>query len=352
MKKNSFEHTFLWTEELYIDLNRVFKKPTRPLRVCLAVFFGIICLLWSYTFLLGTTIIFILFLMLFGSSLFPGITRLSFRKLSYLHEPISYGFDEKRLWCKNRKINVKASWDIVSLLEERKKWIWLPATGTPGFWFPICELVKSKKYYYLIELANIYGIKCHLSNSHDSNQKCSMKQQNQPAIFPKPRSFSLLASRRIVVDLRTSQVSGLIIQDLRDKVIQVFGQPEILESEGRMLYPSRGVAIDMMRNRVHAIYLWLSHEGLSEPFPKGAECFISCDVEVISEKGQALRISQQLNKDEIEAKLHQSGMIDGPDDDRTFGLYYIGKTIEDTYPSLYLSFEFGPSGLRGLWMTH
>jgi hypothetical protein len=351
MKKNSFEHTFLWTEEIYLDLNRVFGKQTKPLRVCLAIFFGIICLLWSYTFLLGATILFFLSLMLFGSSLFPGITRLSFRKLSYLHEPISYGFSKKILWCKNKKINVKASWDIASVLEERQNWIRIAASGTPCFWFPICELKKTNKYFDLIELANIYGVKYQQSKSHKSNQKRSMQIQDPPAIFPQPRDLSLLESQRIVVDLRTSQVSGLIIHDSRDNVIQVFGQPEIVDEE-RMLYPSRGVAINMIRNRVHAIYLWLSNEGLSEPFPKGADRFVSCNAEVIFENGQPLCITARLKKDEIEDKLHQPGMIDGPDGDGVFGLDYIGKTIEDTYPSLYLSFEFGPSGLRGLWMTH
>jgi len=155
--EHGFEHSLLWTEQLYVDLNSIFRLRARVFKLIVFIIFGLLCLFWAYTLLLGIAALFLVVFYFLGLLLFPGTSIHGYRNLAYLREQITYGFNDTHLWCKNTLIDVKVSWNAISIWQERQNWVRVAASGTPGFWFPIVELEKAHVYPRFIELCCCYG---------------------------------------------------------------------------------------------------------------------------------------------------------------------------------------------------
>ncbi len=159
MSSFNYEHSFTFNEELFVNLNSIFMKKTRPIRLVVTFLLGVVCLLWSVTFLIGILIICIGLLTSFSIKQLPATSANSFDKNKYLHDELTYGINEKELWLKGKDISVVVGWVNVVVWDERDGWLRLSANGTPAFWFKIHELKKHNVYKQVIELCEKHAVK-------------------------------------------------------------------------------------------------------------------------------------------------------------------------------------------------
>ncbi|MCP3926219.1 MAG: hypothetical protein GY714_26945 [Desulfobacterales bacterium] len=155
----------------------------------------------------------------------------------------------------------------------------------------------------------------------------------------------------ITVDLRTSKIAGMVLDEKREDLIRVLGEPE-LEYMDKLLYPTKGIAVDLIKDRLAVIYLWVDRQSLHEPFPGGgAEQFNPCNATVISLEGKSIDVTEGITQPEVESVMGKPYII-GPDKNGSFGMDYFGETkTDDINIPLFLRFDFSPSGFIGVWIT-
>ncbi|MGH1426465.1 MAG: hypothetical protein ACRBEE_00845 [Arenicella sp.] len=159
MKPFSYEHSFTFDEELYVNLNSIFLKKTKHIRLGLSLLLGAVCLFWTVTFLVGILIICLGALTVFSIKKLPATSANSFNSNKYLHGELIYGINEKELWIKGKDISVVVGWVNVVVWDERDEWFKLSASGTPTFWFQIEELKKHNIYEQVVELCEEHAVR-------------------------------------------------------------------------------------------------------------------------------------------------------------------------------------------------
>jgi hypothetical protein len=101
MDEFSFEHTHHLTEAEYLEIRsgdlglRRGSQLTRRVGVWLV---GVVCLLWTPSVLLGLAVLIIAGVHTFVPRLLPGTAARMYGNAKYLHEPITYGVDNARIW--------------------------------------------------------------------------------------------------------------------------------------------------------------------------------------------------------------------------------------------------------------
>jgi len=159
MNSFSYEHSFTFNEELFVDLNSLFMKKTRPIRLGLSILLGVGCLFWSVTFLIGILIICLGILTTFSIKKIPATSANNFHINQYLHDELTYGINEKELWVKGKDISVVVGWVNIVVWDERNEWFRLSANNTPTFWFKIDELKKYNVYKQVVGLCEKHAVK-------------------------------------------------------------------------------------------------------------------------------------------------------------------------------------------------
>ena len=153
----SFEHTLRFTEDLYVSLNTSFTKKSRPLRLLLVAGAGVACLFWSYTVLLGVALLIMAAMNVFLPSRVPGSVANTYRNLTYLHDELTYGVNEKELWLRSPGLNYEVSWEHVAVWSERAGWLKISAHNVPSLWFPADKLRDANVYDNIIYLCKRHG---------------------------------------------------------------------------------------------------------------------------------------------------------------------------------------------------
>lgn len=159
MKHFEFEHTHKWTEEQYVDLNRIFSKRTQWIVLIVAGMFGIFCLFWSYILFLGIFTLALVAIMLFMPHIVAGGSAYGYRTCPFLREKLTYGVSNQRLWLYGSMIEVRVPWASVHVWDEREGWLRISPIGSPALWFPVSKLKDAGIYDRTIELCQRYGVR-------------------------------------------------------------------------------------------------------------------------------------------------------------------------------------------------
>jgi hypothetical protein len=154
-----FEHTYKWTKDQYVELNRLFSKKTRWMRRILISSFGILCLFWSYTILLGIGTLAMVALVLFTPHIAAGSAAHRFLTSPFLQEKMTYGVSNKGLWMYGSLIEVRMPWNSVQVWDERDGWLRVCPNGSPPLWFPVSKLNDAGIYDQVIELCEENGVR-------------------------------------------------------------------------------------------------------------------------------------------------------------------------------------------------
>jgi hypothetical protein len=155
----SFEHTFRFTEDLYISLNSTLKRKSRPVRLLLVTVAGVACLFWSYTLLLGVALLIMVGMAIFLPSRIPATAANTYRNTAYLHDELTYGVNGKELWIRGPRLNIEVSWENVAVWDDRAGWLKISANHTPSIWFPTDKLREANVYDNIIDLCKRHGVK-------------------------------------------------------------------------------------------------------------------------------------------------------------------------------------------------
>ena len=140
MLRFEFEHTHKWTKEQYVELNSIFSKRTLWFVLIVFGLFGIVCLFWSYTLLLGICTLLLVAFMLFMPHMIAGVSAHGYRTCPFLREELTYGVSNRELWLHGSYIAVRVPWKSVRVWDEREGWLRISPIGLPPLWFPVSKL--------------------------------------------------------------------------------------------------------------------------------------------------------------------------------------------------------------------
>lgn len=155
----SFEHTFKFNEELYVRLNSLFTKKSKPLRLSLIAVAGVLCLFWEYSILLGVIILLLSIISLFLPSSLPGTVAANYRKMDYLHSELTYGVNKNKLWVTGKELSVELGWQHAVVWDVREGWLRITAHNIPVLWFEIEKLKEAGVYEKVIELCKKHAVR-------------------------------------------------------------------------------------------------------------------------------------------------------------------------------------------------
>jgi len=155
----TFEHSFRFTEERFVELCGVFRKKTRPLRVAAAGAAGLACLFSPYTLVAG---ILLLGLAVFGTFLLRWIPKSAvhgYRNTPYLQDELTYGIDDRGLWLAGPPIEARVPWKAARVWDRREGWLRISAPGAPWFWFPVAALKEAGLYNRVMERGKQHAVR-------------------------------------------------------------------------------------------------------------------------------------------------------------------------------------------------
>lgn len=145
MDELRFENTVKLTEAEFVATWGVVRAPNKLKYVAL-VAVGILCLFTPYTLLLGLLLLGLAVLGSFIPIIIPGGARHKFRELSYLHEPLTYGVSEHKLWVKGASIDASVPWSMLYTWREIQDWLVLSPVGIPPVYLSLARLREEGVY--------------------------------------------------------------------------------------------------------------------------------------------------------------------------------------------------------------
>ena len=154
-----FEHTHKWTKEQYVNVNRIFSKRFWWLRITVFGVFGIVCLFWAYTLILGILVLVLLPIVMLMPQIIAGGSAYGFRTCAFLQEALTYGVSSKGLWLNGSLIQVRVPWESVDVWDERDGWLRVAPIGSPNLWFPVSKLKDAGIFERTIELCEKHGVR-------------------------------------------------------------------------------------------------------------------------------------------------------------------------------------------------
>ena len=160
MEPFTFEHSFKFDENLFVQLNSLFIRKNRPIRIGLFFVIGVACLFWKYTLIIGIAIIAITALAPFMEKRIPQTSANTFQIMKYLHNELTYGVSEKKLWVKGKEISVEFAWEHAVVWGERGDWLKITGNHTPTIWFKIAQLKNEATYDNIIQLCEKHAVRC------------------------------------------------------------------------------------------------------------------------------------------------------------------------------------------------
>ena len=155
------EHTTLLLQKEYVKIfskkGFVFKKKSRFILMTTIV---IMCLFWTYTFLLALLILLFILFILVTRTLFTSIiVAKKYGKLTFLHNPINYKLFENKVTIKSEGFSAELGWEFLRTWQVRKDWFVLIFNGFPNVYIPVAIIEKSAHQKQILELIKSNGKK-------------------------------------------------------------------------------------------------------------------------------------------------------------------------------------------------
>ena len=152
MEPFKHQHTFQFDEKLYVSLHTLFLRKNKPFRMVLSVVAGCFFLFWEYSFLAGLLILLLVTTSQVMPLFIPHTAANTFNKSTYLHSPLTYGVNEKKLWVRGQKLDAEFDWELASVWDTREGWLRISADQFPSLWFKVSALKDSGVYEQVIQL--------------------------------------------------------------------------------------------------------------------------------------------------------------------------------------------------------
>ncbi len=151
-KKFSFEHEFYLTKNEYLKRFSLFDHKTRHFRRFLMFATGCVCLLSTYTLLLGICLLILTIFSYVIPQILPGIAGRNYSELTYLHQPILYGVNNSKLWVHGKYFKFESGWRLVKDWNDENDMISIDTECGPTLWFPIDQLKQIGIYESVVSL--------------------------------------------------------------------------------------------------------------------------------------------------------------------------------------------------------
>lgn len=90
----------------------------------------------------------------------PPIVDHGYRANRYLHTPVTCGANEKQLWVRGPKFDVRYDWTLLDVWDERAGWLRLSATAFPDRFFRVDSLREAGVYEQVIDMAAAVASRC------------------------------------------------------------------------------------------------------------------------------------------------------------------------------------------------
>ncbi len=185
---------------------------------------------------------------------------------------------------------------------------------------------------------------------------------NRTIHLPRSRRLVPIEDSPIVIDLATSQISGLIIHEPEENVVRVLGRPAVYAvDDGKYLYSSRGIGVVLIAKKVHAFYFWLSPDAAKESLAydadpsailaRIAQDFTPCNARVMGRGNGPLQLRSGLSRNDVVSTLGTPDKVTDWQDGSTT-LTYFGRVPDGDYDRLHLDFSFKSGEVRSVYLTH
>lgn len=156
MRPFRYEHVFTMARKDYVAIHSYLGEPSvwGMIGVLGA---GLVCLLWSYTFVAG------LALMTWGMVRWvvrlelPVGSAVEYRERPYLADCLTYGASESALWVRGPGFETQFTWPQLNTWDERGGWLWFTYGYEPNVYLPIDALRQEGCYEVVLDLAYRYG---------------------------------------------------------------------------------------------------------------------------------------------------------------------------------------------------
>jgi hypothetical protein len=153
----TFEHTFTIKEGDFRQLWQVMNPRRHPLvRLALGVV-GVVCLLSSWTFVLGIVILLILVLRMAVPSFLDFGYAAQFKTSPHLHGPVTYGVSDSALWVSGESFEARCRWTNLMMWRIRKDWLVLAPSGMTCLYFSVSQLKEADVLEPVMALARAHA---------------------------------------------------------------------------------------------------------------------------------------------------------------------------------------------------
>ena len=119
---------------------------SRLLRRIVGVAGGVACLFSPYTLLLGVVVLVSIAIASIVPHCLPGTAARTYREMTYLHGPVTYGVDHERLWARAAGLSAEVTWRHLTVWQERGGWLIFRGNGFPLMLFPVDGLTAAGLY--------------------------------------------------------------------------------------------------------------------------------------------------------------------------------------------------------------
>jgi hypothetical protein len=147
-KEFRFEHTHRLSQA---EVTELFSPlPQDPVRRWInrlgLTALGVACLFSSYTVLIGIALLGLGAFVLVAPRFVPFTAKRTYRKLLYLHDPLTYGMNQQRLWIRGPDLQADAAWRHLATWSETRQWFVLSVNHLPKLYFPLAALRDAGVY--------------------------------------------------------------------------------------------------------------------------------------------------------------------------------------------------------------
>jgi hypothetical protein len=148
MNELRFENNLQLTESEYVAAWGVVspRRWSGKVRFVAITALGIACLFTPYTLLLGLILLGLAVLSLFTPIIVPGGARHRYRQLKYLHEALTYGVSDQKLWVKGANIDASVTWSMLYNWREVGDWLVLAPYAIPPVVLSLARLKEEGVY--------------------------------------------------------------------------------------------------------------------------------------------------------------------------------------------------------------
>ena len=155
----SFEHSHRFTEREYVALFvlMVTRPPMRLARRLLILALTVVCLLWSYTLLIGILLLLAEAFIIWLPHTFSGTAAHHYRESKLISTRMTYGVSESRLWVRGPELAAEAGWKYLGAWRIRDGWLILPCESIPTVFLPLRALQEAGLHEQVFALARAHG---------------------------------------------------------------------------------------------------------------------------------------------------------------------------------------------------